>query len=99
MRPMAMALQLLGSSYLTPCKGLRIPLMFQLTKRNMSTPNYNVFKPAPNAGARGNTGNSQVQQAWASRARARICAGFLVSALLNGRTYVGRDFKLFSFHW
>ena len=67
-----MALQLLGSSYLTPCKGLRIPLMFQLTKRNMSTTNYNVFKPAPNAGARGNTGNSQVQQAWASRARAHL---------------------------
>lgn len=66
-----MALQLLGSSYFTPCKGLRIPLMFQLTKRNMSTTNYNVFKPAPNTGARGTTGNFQVQHAWASRARAR----------------------------
>ena len=48
-----MALQLLGSSHLTPCTGLRIPLMFQLTKRNMSTTNYNVFKPAPNAGGKG----------------------------------------------
>ena len=58
MRPIAMAVQLLGSSYLAPCKGLRIPLMFQLTKRNMSTANYNAFEPVPNAGARGKTGNS-----------------------------------------
>ena len=51
MRPMAMAVQLLGSSYPTPCTGLRIPLMFQLTTRNMLTANCNAFKPSPHVGA------------------------------------------------
>lgn len=50
MCPMAMAAQLLGSLYSIPCRGLLIPLMFQLTTRNILTDNCKASQFAPNVG-------------------------------------------------
>jgi hypothetical protein len=46
---MAMAAELLGSWHTSPCRGLRIPLMFQLTIRNILE-NWNAPRARISAG-------------------------------------------------
>lgn len=98
MRPTAMAAQLLGSSYTIPCRGLRIPLMFQLTTRNISTANCNTSQSAPNPGDTGwldTTTHSRVGQIPPS-ACIGACVLLRATKLL---AKVGRGFDPPSSHW
>lgn len=84
MRSKAIVVLVLGSSFITLCRGLRIPLIFQLTMCNILTAEREVAKKP-----------RQVSRIRFRRAFAQAFA--CISR--KGLTYVGRGFKFFGSHW